>query len=155
MACRLAEAIVDRCPDAVRQGLARVTYAVFEAERSLSKYSRSRPPRRGAQWKPGAAAATDRPHRASASPEIAASSLPAEKMSCRSEIMTPHPASSLEKKRAGGRRRRPKCLRPSENPRGGTRLRDDPRSDQDQEAGPEGSSERGPDVDIARMLGSS
>ncbi len=47
MACRLAEAIVDRCPDAVRQGLARVTYAVFEAERSLSKYSRSRPPRRG------------------------------------------------------------------------------------------------------------
>src|SRR6266566_9506164 len=114
MAFRLAEAIVDRCPDAVRQGLARVTYAVFEAERSLSKYSRSRHPRCGAQWKPGGCRRNRSPHRASASPEIAASSLPAEKMSCRSKITTPHPASSLDKKRAGGRRHRPKCLRPSE-----------------------------------------
>src|SRR5205807_5843842 len=92
------EAIVHRCPDAVRQDLARVTYAVFEAERSLSKYSRSRPPRRGAQWKPGGCRRNRSPHRASASPEIAASSLPAEKMSCRSEIMTPHPARHSTKK---------------------------------------------------------
>ncbi len=42
MACRLAEAIVDRCPDAVRQGLARVTYAVFEAELLAVEHSGKR-----------------------------------------------------------------------------------------------------------------
>src|SRR5260370_36271754 len=98
MACSLAEAIVDRCPDAVRQGLARVTYAVFEAERSLSKLQSKPASLPWSTVETGGCRRNRSPHRASASPEIAASSLPAEKMSCRSEIMTSHPASSLDKK---------------------------------------------------------
>src|SRR6266567_1383100 len=114
MACRLAEAIVDRCPDAVRQGLARVTYAVFEAERSLSKYSRSRPPRRGAQWKPGAAAATDRP--IGPARHLKSPPVPCRRKKCRAvrRLRRLTRLRHSTKKRAGGRRHRPKCLRPSE-----------------------------------------